>query len=426
MATEIKRSSTTAGPIESELIKRTPRSQELFARAQKALPGGNTRQAAYWEPYPLCIDRAQGTHLIDVDGNEYLDLTYNFTAMVHGHAYPPIVEAVAIDNGTGWPANNVPMIELAEQLVDRVDSVEQVRFTNSGTEAGLLALLVARSITGRRNVLMSRRGYHGALDEFESGTFDRPGPATRLAEFNDLASFEAVLDAEGDQIAAVFLEPVMGAGGVVEATPEFVQGLAKAAHRAGALLVLDEVVTFRLGVGGRQAALGVEPDLTMFGKLIGGGFPVGALGGRRDLLDVFDPAAMRAFHSGTYNGNPITMAAGNVAVRDLTEARIDDMSRLAERLEAGFRDAAKKNGLPFSVRRVGSLLNLYFCEQSPSYNMDRDDLDLMQQFHWACLNRGLMITPRGMVVLCTVMDERVIDEAISRAADALRDVAAVN
>jgi len=415
--------STATSSIRATYEARTPRSRELFARATKAFPGGNTRQASYWEPYPLFIERAAGTRLWDADGNEIVDLTYNYTAMVHGHAYPPIIEAVDLARGSGWAANCPQMVDLAEQIIERVPSIEQLRFTNSGTEAGLLALLIARTVTGRYKVLMARYGYHGSLMEFESGTFGRPGPATLLADYNDLESFRKVLDEHGHEIAAVFVEPVMGAGGVVQASPEFLHGLRQAAKLVGAVFVLDEVITFRLGTGGVQKDLGLEPDLTMLGKLIGGGFPVGAVGGRRDLLGIFEPASMRAFHSGTYNGNPVTMAAGSVSVSELTAERIGELSRLASHLQRGLEEAAHRQGLPLVVQRAGSLLNLYFSKRAPKSGMERDDLPILSRFHLAALNHGLMLAARGMAVTCTVMDESTVGEIVERAALAMADVA---
>jgi glutamate-1-semialdehyde 2,1-aminomutase len=411
--------------IEGTYRLRTPRSAELHARARRSLPGGNSRQAAYWAPYPLTVARGRGSRLTDVDGNEYLDLLYNYTSMVHGYAYPPILEAVDLAAGTGWAANNAAMVELAELIAGRVASIESIRFTNSGTEAGLLALTVARELTGRHKVLMARGGYHGSLPEFESGTLGKPGPATLLADYGDLQSFERVLGEHGRDIAAVFVEPVQGAGGVLRGTPAFLNGLRDAAHHAGALFVLDEVITFRLSTGGIQAELGVDPDLTMLGKIIGGGFPVGAVGGKREHMDVFEPERMRALHSGTYNANPVTMAAGVVSVRELTAERIERMHRLAERLERGLVAAAERAGLPIRVRRVGSLLAIGVASPvaraAPADPPAPDPTPA--RFHLAALNHGLMFAPRGMMALATVLDEAAIDEAVERAAAAMADVA---
>ncbi|HVR28446.1 MAG TPA: aminotransferase class III-fold pyridoxal phosphate-dependent enzyme [Thermoanaerobaculia bacterium] len=433
--------------IEEAYRRRSPRSAELHARARRVLPGGNSRQAAFWEPYPLSIERASGSRLYDVDGNEYLDLVYNYTSMVHGHAYPPILEAVDLARGSGWTASNQAMIELAELIVGRVPAMERIRFTNSGTEAGLLALTLARELTGRYRVLMARGGYHGSLPEFESGTFGHPGPATLLAEYGDLTSFERVLAERGDEVAAVVIEPVQGAGGVVRGAPEFLRGLCAATRRAGALFVLDEVITFRLATGGVQGEIGLDPDLTMLGKIIGGGFPVGAVGGKRELLDVLDPTAAdrppsqsaashrspsqrrSVFHSGTYNANPVTMAAGAVSVRELTAERIARIDRLAERLEQGLGRAAERCGLPAKVRRVGSLVAFQAVRPGPEAAaappagisiVPADPTPAI--FHLAALNHGLLLAPRGMMAVATVLDEAAIDEAIERAAAAMADV----
>jgi glutamate-1-semialdehyde 2,1-aminomutase len=390
------------------------------------MPGGTSRQAGYWAPYPLTIERAEGVHLWDVDGHRYIDLINNYTAMVHGHAYPPIVEAVArqLPHGTGWAAGNVPQSELAAQIVALVPSVEQLRFTNSGTEASALAFTVARVVTGRSKLLMARYGYHGSLLEFETGSFGREGPLTYLARFNDLQDFEAVLDAHGHEIAAVFLEPVLGSGGVIPASKAFLQGVIAAARKAGALVVFDEVLTFRFAAGGCQAALGLEPDLTMFGKLIGGGFPVGATGGRKELMSVFDPADMKVFHTGTFNANPVTMTAGGVSLRELTADRIAAMETLCGELRGGMAQAAEKTGLPLSINHFGSCLNLYFSESAPESSIVREDGEIVGRFHLAAMNHGLFLAPRGMMALSTVTTRQHVEETLQRAEAAMRDVAA--
>ena len=236
-----------ASPIHATYLHRTRKSAEAHVRAEAVMPGGNSRQAGYWAPYPLTIDRAEGVRLWDVDGNRYIDLINNYTAMVHGHAYPPIVEAAArqLHRGTGWSAGNAIQSLLGARIAGPVPSVEQLRFTNSGTEAAALAFTVARIVTGRHKLLMARYGYHGSLREFETGSFGREGPLTHLARFNDLRDFEAVLAAHGNEIAAVFLEPVLGSGGVIPASKPFLSGVMEAARKAGALFVLDEVLTFR-------------------------------------------------------------------------------------------------------------------------------------------------------------------------------------
>jgi len=403
---------------------RTKKSAEIFGRAKQLMPGGTSRQASFWAPYPLTIARGEGAYLEDVDGNRYLDLLNNYTALVHGHAYPPIVEAAKsqIGLGSSWAAANELQNGLAQLIIDRVPSIDQVRFTNSGTEAAALAFTISRLVTGRHKVLMARYGYHGSLLEFEIGSFGKAGFLTYVARYNDLSDFEAVLDEHGHEIAAVFLEPVLGAGGIVQGDEQFLKGVKDATHKAGALYVLDEVLTFRFGVGGCQDAMGIEPDLTMLGKIIGGGFPVGAVGGRRNLLKIFDPSDLKVFHSGTFNANPVTMVAGEISVRDLTTERIEEMNRLREVLQSGLIGIAKKNGLPISVNHYGSCLNIFLSESVPDSPVIREDRELMEKFHVACLNRDLFIAPRGLVALSTVVTEDDISTALERADAAMQDL----
>jgi len=412
--------------IREAYLERTRSSAGLYERAKTLMPGGTSRQASYWAPYPLTIKRGEGPHFRDVDGNEYLDLINNYTAMVHGHAYPPIVEATRkqIGDGTGWAAANEAQNRLAELIINRVAGIEQVRFTNSGSEAGALAFTIARIVTGRNKLLMARWGYHGSLLEFEIGSFGKEGPLTHLATYNNLADFEAVLNERGDDIAAVFLEPVLGASGVIRGEPEFLHGVRAAAHKAGALFVLDEVLTLRFAIGGCQAGLDIKPDLTMLGKIIGGGFPVGAVGGSADLMKIFDPADMKVFHTGTFNANPVTMVAGEVSLRELTAERIERMDGLRELLQAGLVDVVSKHGLPLATNHYGSCMNIYFSESVPESSIVREDGELIDKFHIACINHGLFIAPRGMIALSTVITEKDIAEALQRVDMALRDVTA--
>jgi glutamate-1-semialdehyde 2,1-aminomutase len=415
----------TAEILETYLV-RTPASAKNHVQACEFMPGGTSRQASFWAPYPLTIKRGEGAYFWDVDGHQYLDLINNYTAMVHGHAYPPIVDAARkqIGDGTGWAAANEPQNRLAAMIVDRIPSIEQVRFTNSGSEAGALAFTIARVITGRNKVLMARYGYHGSLFEFEIGSFGKEGPLTHLATYNRLDEFAAVLDEHGDDIAAVFLEPVMGASGITAGDKDFLQDVRKAAHAAGALFILDEVLTLRFAVGGCQAGLAIDPDLTMLGKIIGGGFPVGAVGGKKDILKIFDPDDMKVFHTGTFNANPVTMVAGEVSLRELTAERIEVMDDLRESLQSQLTDVAKKHGLPFATNHYGSCLNIYFSGSVPESSVVRDDDELMDKFHLACINHGVFIAPRGMIALSTVITKEHITEAIERMDTAMRDVAA--
>jgi glutamate-1-semialdehyde 2,1-aminomutase len=422
-----RRGTITMNGIEEQYSAATQKSAQLAKRAERVMPGGDTRTTTWYRPYPLTIKRGEGAFLWDVDGNKYIDLLGNYTSLVHGNAYPPIVEAVtkAVRDGSSWPARSESQLELATLLCERVESVDRVRFCNSGTEAGMLAAHVARRLTGRKLILMARYGYHGSYDDLEVGLAGSDGERTMLADFGEATAFEALLSERGAEIAAVFLEPVLGSAGVVEAPEGFLERVAEATRRAGAMFVVDEVITLRLAEGGGQEIFDVKPDLTMFGKIIGGGFPVGAIGGGEDVMSTFDPRNRGSiFHSGTFNGNPVTCAAGLVSIRELTKARIDKMAKQGERLAAELARAARQVELPFSVRQCGSLLNIFFLKDPPAATIARDDARTIANFHLAALNQGLFLAPRGMIALSTVMTDELLSEICERAAKAMADVAA--
>lgn len=391
------------------------------------MPGGDTRAAGHHAPYQLTMVSGDGPWLTDLDGNRYVDLIGNFTSLAHGNAYPPIVEAAhaASAAGSNWPARNEHAVELAEELCRRVASVDQVRFTNSGSEATMLAVEIARAATGRHKLLMARYGYHGSMPHFECGTFGHAGPATLLAEFGDADDFARLLSSDGEagDIACVILEPVMGSSGIIEPPNGFLAGVAAAARDAGALVIFDEVITLRLATGGYQSLTGVTPDLTAMAKIIGGGYPVGAVGGRRELMELCNPSDPKVFHSGTFNGNPVTTAAGLVSLRHLTSDAIGAMDRRTARLESDLIDKAARLGVPLSARRVGSLLQLYFSNELPATSMSRQDVELANAFHLASLNHGVFAAPRGLIALSTVTDDQVVAEAADRLGAALADLA---
>lgn len=416
--------------IEQQYIARTPGSAAMGPRASKVMPAGDTRAAGYHTPYPLTLVAGHGATLTDVDGNEYLDLSNNFSSLLHGHAYQPIVDAVSrvIGNGTAWPARNNTQVELAELICERVPAIDLVRFCNSGSEANMLALHVARTHTGRHKMLMAQFGYHGSHEAFEAGYFgntgDKAWPHTIVAPWGDATAFESILQQQGDEIAAVFLEAAMGASGLIEAPPEFFERVIAATRRAGAVFVLDEVITLRLSTGGHQVNLGIAPDLTTLGKVIGGGYPVGAVGGRADLMELLDPSRGRIFHSGTFNGNPVTTAAGVVSFGHLTSDAVARMAAQAETLEASMAESAAKVGLPFSCRRLGSMLNVYFTDEAPVASLARDDAEAMRLVHLAGMNHGLYFASRGLMVLSTVMTDEHVSQMADRFADTFADVAA--
>ena len=403
--------------IEALYRSRTSRSAAVAQRAGRCMPGGDTRATVHHEPYPLTFVSGAGAYLTDLDGHDYVDLLGNYTALVHGNAYPPVVDAAraALAAGSAWAGRSEHQIELARLLCDRIASVELVRFTNSGSEANMLAVELARAVTGRKKVLMAADGYHGSFPDVAAVPEGTIRPGTLVAPFGDADAFEAVLERHGHEVALVILEPVLGAGGLVAAPAGFLSRVASAARAAGALFCLDEVITLRLGTGGEQAAHGVIPDLTTCGKLIGGGLPVGALGGQAELMDRFDPGRPDGLHhSGTFNGNPVTTAAGAVALAHLTPEAICRIDRLAERLADGLAGLAAASGVPFSIRRRGSLLNVYLSPQPPPTNAARSDQAAMAAFHLAALCHGVFFADRGTMAVSTAMDNTVVEDALRR------------
>jgi glutamate-1-semialdehyde 2,1-aminomutase len=431
--------------LEAAYRRRTPRSAALYAQAQRVLPGGDTRTTTYFSPYPSFIERAAGARLYDVDGNELLDCLNNYTALIHGHAFPPVVEAARrqLERGTAWAAPNEHAIRLAALICERVPSVARLRFTNSGTEATLLAIRAARAFTGRDGLVKIEGGYHGSHeavavsvtpDLSAAGPAGAPtslpdGPgvtrgtlaATRIVPFNDAAALERTLAAGRGQIAAVILEPIMCSRGMIPAEPEYLRTVRELTRAYDVLLILDEVMTFRIDTGGAQAVYAVEPDLTTFAKIIGGGLPVGAFGGREDVMRVFDPAAGAIHHGGTFNANPITMAAGLAAMQHLTPERIAYANRLGDVLREGLREVLDEQGLHGQVTGFGSLVGLHLTPQPVRDYRSAASAPhaLRELLHLACLNRGLFVSPEGMLNTSTAMSEADVTEAVRAVQDAL-------
>lgn len=409
-------------------------SRELFDRLQRRMPGANTRTATFYRPYPLAIDRGEGAYVWDADGNRFLDLLNNYTSLIHGHAAPAITEAIRreAERGTVFPAPTKLQAELAERICERVDSVEMVRFTNSGTEAGMHAVRCARAATGRSLVVKARSGYHGSWDGLPSSESETAGiPPANLeqilwVDYNSVGDLERVMAEHGDRVAAIVLEPVLGCA-VIPATAEFFQAAARLARESSALFVVDEVVTLRLAHAGYQAELGVSADLTTFGKLIGGGLPIGAFGGRRDLMELYDPRRAGAIeHHGTFNGNGLAMAAGVASLDLLTADEIQRINGLGAWLAASLRQSIAETGLTAQVTESGSLVQVHFVDSPPASGADiRPGAEELARFHRAALACGVYIAPRGELNLTTAMDEGLVADAAERLAAALAMVAAV-
>ncbi len=415
--------------------QRTPVSGERFARAQAVFPGGDTRAATFYAPYPATIAETAGTRLVDVDGNEYIDMLFNYTSMIVGHAHPSITDAVTrtFSRTTPVAAPVIGQIELAEEIVRRVSSVEQLRFVNSGTEATMGATRIARAATERDIVIKTIGGYHGSFpdldywlrpDRFPAGVPD--SSPLRVIPYNDPDALEAVLGECGEGCAALIIEPVMGTAGVILPTDDFLSAARELTHAAGALLIVDEVITFRLGRGGAQQRLGIEPDLTTLGKVIGGGLPVGAVGGSASLMQVLTPGAEKAVSlSGTFNGNAATMAAGLATLELLDDEAFARLDVLGDRLADGLRTAIARHGAPAQVTSIGSLVNIHFTEEKllDAGASLAADAETAAAFHLGLLNRGIFIATRGLFAVSTVTTEAEIDQTVEVAGEMLAALA---
>ncbi|MDX3191222.1 aminotransferase class III-fold pyridoxal phosphate-dependent enzyme [Streptomyces sp. MN03-5084-2B] len=390
--------------IEAEYLARTTRSAAWSERAGQVLPGGETRAVTSYPPYPVVVVQAQGARLEDADGRSYLDLVNNYTSLVHGNAFAPVTDAVAalLPGGVAFASPHPAQIELAERLCSRVDSVERVRFTNSGTEASLLAVRIAQRATRRSRILLFEGAYHGSASALTAGCHD-----VVTVPWNDIERATEVL-ATGTA-AAVFAEPFLGAGGVRPAAPGFLAALELVAKANGTLFVVDEVQSLRVGPRGAQGLAGLTPDLTIFGKIIGGGFPIGAVGGRTDLMNltVASLTPDHVAHAGTFNGHLAAAVAGRVTLDRLDTPAIDRLNAAAATLADRIGAASVAAGVAAEVTRAGSILNVHF--DNPAH---------WAPMHLALLLEGVYAAPRGMANLSTALTEadlRDVADAYARA-----------
>lgn len=396
-----------------------PQSATWSDRARRVLPGGNTRSVLHVDPFPIRVGSAEGKHLWDLDGHRYVDLLGNYTAGMLGHSPEPVLAAArgALESGWSLGAVHENEVRLAELLVERFPSLDQVRFTNSGTEANLMALAVATHHTGRRKVVVFRNGYHGGVITFgaESNPVNVPHDWV-LCDFNDLDSVHDAFAAHGDETAAVLVEPMQGSGGCIPGDTAFLAGLRSLCDEHSALLVFDEVMTSRFSTGGAQQLLGVRPDMTTLGKYLAGGLTFGAFGGRADVMANFDPAAGGTLgHAGTFNNNVASMAAGVAALTELlTPERLDDVHARGERLRARLNDAFTAAGLPMCATGVGSLLNVHGTPGPVNAAADLADSDdrLKELFYFHCLAHGFYIARRGFIALSIEITDDDIDQFV--------------
>ena len=414
--------------IETEFRKRTPRSARLIERSAHSMPGGLTRGFGFHWPYPAVMERGEGCYLWDVDGNRYIDLISNGLALIHGHAFAPVVNALAaqLPHSWAWLGTSLPQIEFAEALCRRLANFERVLFTSSGTESGMLAVKLARRFTGRPLILKLRGGYHGSYSDLEAGLGGRgeiPGH-TLLAEFNDVGSFERKLEQHEGQVAAVLVEPVMYTDVVMVPEPDFLSRLEALARRHGALFVLDDCLMLRLAYGGSAEKWNLTPDITFLGKFLGGGTPLGATGGRADIIELTNPRRPDVmYHGGSYNGNVLGTLAGRVTLEHLTREEIAQMDELMLTLRTALEKKAAQLGLPLTVQQTGSVMGVYLTKENLRAGVIPSDEERAQAFHLACVNNGLHLGPGGMVALTTAVKRAEMDEVIAGMTDAMERIA---
>jgi len=421
------------------------RSEELFERAKALIPGGVSSPVRAFRAVggsPLFVARAEGARLWDADGRSFIDYVGSWGPMILGHAHPAVLEAVrrAAASGTSFGAPCALEVELAARVVRHVPSVERVRFVSSGTEATMSALRVARGFTGRRKILKFDGCYHGHADSLlvaaGSGvaTLGIPGSPgvpegtvadTLVAPFNDAAAVEATVAAHGGDLAAVIVEPVCGNMGTVAPKPGYLRALREITARNGTVLIFDEVMTgFRLALGGAQQLYGIRPDMTCLGKILGGGLPAAAYGGRADIMATVAPEGP-VYQAGTLSGNPLAMAAGAALLDLLAQpGTYDTLEARSARLEEGLRQAARDAGATANVNRVGSMITVFFCPGPVTdyASAKTSDTKRFSRFFHAMLERGVYLPPAQFeaAFVSLAHGEAEIDATVAAAAEAFR------
>jgi glutamate-1-semialdehyde 2,1-aminomutase len=425
----------------------SPGSLKRMQDARAVMPGGDTRASAHYRPYPLFVERGEGSRLYDVDGHQLVDFMNNFTSLVHGHAHAPTVAAVTeqIERGSAYAAPTESQVELARIICARVASIDEVRFTSSGSEATNMCIRAARAHTGKPKIIKVEGGYHGSHEIGEMSLVPLPGKAGPLESpttlppdrsinasevqdvitipYNEIEIARQHLERHADEVAALIVEPLLASMGMIAAEEEYLRALRQLTEECEVLMIVDEVVTLRLGVGGFQQVRGIAPDLTSMGKIIGGGLPVGCFGGRRELMELFNPERRDSvMHTSTFSGNALTMAAGIASMNALTASEIARINTLGDELRAGFDRAFASAGVRGRTLGWGSLCNLHLYDGE--IRNARDTLRgfaesgrMSRLLHLGLLRRGIFSSPRGMFNVSTAMTR----DDVTTASDALAD-----
>ena len=414
------------------------------------MPGGDTRNSIYWDPFPIYITSGDGTTLTDADGNQRTDFVNNMTTLILGHRPPEVTSALAeqISKGLSFPAPSPSVVRWAELMCERVPSLDKVRFVNTGTEATLNAIRAARAFTGKQKLVKCEGAYHGNHDAIqisvvppldEAGKADSPESVAAfpgisetavddifIMPFNDIVTAEKIIRKHADELAAVIVEPVNGQCGMVPAKPEFLEGLRRLTDDLGIVLIFDEVIAFRIAYGGAQDYYGVKPDLTCFGKVVGGGMPVGAFGGRDDIMSLWDPSDGGSVvqHAGTFNGNPMTAVAGVATLESLTADKYEYLEHLGNMLRNKLRTLFAELEVPMSVTGVASLFALQF---TPTEVIDyrtyaTNNAEMLQTMFIGLLNEGFLMSNRCAGNVSTVHTEDDVDAFVLAVKNVLRRI----
>ncbi|MGN0736514.1 MAG: aspartate aminotransferase family protein [Anaerovoracaceae bacterium] len=434
--------------IKEKYAASRPNSCKLHKEACKYMPGGDTRTATFFLPFPNFIVKGEGAYMYDADGNRLLDFQNNYTSLIHGHGHKPTVEAVQrqIALGSAYTAPFETQIELSRLLLERFPSIDLIRYTNSGTEANMHALRIARAYTGKAKIIKTEGGYHGTTDVFEAsvdpnikkaGTLDQIKviPESRgvsanalkdvlVVPFNDIERTRKVIEENYEDVACIIIEPVMGSAGQITPDIEYLKFLRQITIEYNIVLIFDEVVTGRLSLGGAQKYYGVTPDITSLGKIIGGGTPVGAFGGKREIMEMYDPRQKKMYHSGTFNGNAVTMAAGLATMTAYDQQAVDYVNGLGNRFKEGVTKIYGRLGLNMQISGEGSIYNILFTDKKVKNYRDvaAAHEELNKVLYLDLLTRGVFDAERGMFCMSTAMTEADVDFGLETLEAALKNM----
>jgi glutamate-1-semialdehyde 2,1-aminomutase len=395
-----------------------PKTRALHERAAHVMPGGNTRTVLFTAPFPIRVEKASGASLTDIDGNSYLDLLGEYSAGIYGHSHPRILAAAhaALDIGLNLGAHHAGEVALAETVTRRFN-LDLVRFTNSGTEANMMALSAARCFTGRKKIMPMEGGYHGGTLYFSHGASPVNAPFDCvMGHYNDVDATRALIAEHGSDLAAVILEPMLGGGGCIPASGEFLTMLRAETAKRGIVLIFDEVMTSRLHPGGLSAKLGIEPDLKTLGKYVGGGMSFGAFGGKRAIMELFDPTKPNALpHAGTFNNNTLTMTVGQVAMTEIyTPEACIALNARGDRLRERLNDLFMRYQVRMKAMGQGSMIAIHPATgdiTSPE-DLDATDKHLRQLLFLDLLEQGIYIAERGFMALSLMVTDDDCDRVV--------------